>query len=72
VRLLESISAIASRFGGSHVQRDVINLTLIEAAIRSGDREKAGALMAGRLMSHPDSPLSRLFSARAQALSIRE
>ncbi|TAN15008.1 MAG: tetratricopeptide repeat protein [Rhizobiaceae bacterium] len=72
VRLLESISAIASRFGGSHVQRDVINLTLIEAAIRSGDREKARALTAGRLMSHPDSPLSRLFSARAQALSIRE
>ena len=26
------------RFGGSHAQRDVIDLTLIEAAIRAGDR----------------------------------
>src|SRR5690606_7880733 len=32
-RLLRSVRSIACRFGGSHAQRDVIDLTLIEAAI---------------------------------------
>jgi hypothetical protein len=72
VRLLDPIPAIASRFGGSHAQRDVIDLTLIEAAIRAGDRGKAASLAANRLAARPQSPLSRLFSDRAQALSIKE
>jgi hypothetical protein len=72
VRLLDPISAIASRFGGSHAQRDVIDLTLIEAAIRAGDQRKAASLAANRLAARPQSPLSRLFSDRAQALSIKE
>jgi len=71
VRLLEPVRAIASRFGGSHAQRDVIDLTLFEAAIRSGDRGKAAMLTANRLAARPQSPLSRLFSERAQALSSR-
>jgi len=72
VRLLEPVRAIASRFGGSHAQRDVIDLTLIEAAIRSGDLGKAASLAAGRLAARPASPLARLFSERAQAISIKE
>ena len=36
VRLLRAVRNIAHRFGGSHAQRDVIDLTLIEAALRAG------------------------------------
>lgn len=36
IDLLEPVRDVASRFGGSHAQRDVLTLTLIEAANRSG------------------------------------
>jgi hypothetical protein len=44
-RLLRSIRSVAHRFGGSHAQRDVIDLTLIEAARRGGQRRLAQALI---------------------------
>jgi tetratricopeptide (TPR) repeat protein len=69
IRLIRPIRAIAHRFGGSHAQRDVIDLTLIEAALRGGDRVLARALAAERAMARPDSPLSLLFSRRAADLS---
>ncbi|TIU94353.1 MAG: tetratricopeptide repeat protein, partial [Mesorhizobium sp.] len=69
VRLIRPIRAIAHRFGGSHAQRDVIDLTLIEAALRSGDHALASALAAERALARPDSPLSGLFSRRAADLS---
>ena len=69
VRLIRPIRAIAHRFGGSHAQRDVIDLTLIEAALRTGDRAMARALTAERVMARPDSPLSTLLSRRAADLS---
>ncbi len=69
VRLIRPIRAIAHRFGGSHAQRDVIDLTLIEAALRAGDTALARALTAEREMARPDSPLSALFSRRAANLS---
>jgi hypothetical protein len=69
VRLIRPIRAIAHRFGGSHAQRDVIDLTLIEAALRSGDHALASALAAERALARPDSPLSALFSRRAADLS---
>lgn len=65
VRLLRPIRGIAHRFGGSHAQRDVIDLTLIEAALRAGDRALSRALAAERLDVRPGSPLSRLFAQRA-------
>ncbi len=34
----------AARFGGSHAQRDVMDLTLIAAAERAGDTPLADAL----------------------------
>jgi hypothetical protein len=64
-RLLKPIRAIAHRFGGSHAQRDVIDLTLVEAAIRSGNAPLAAALVAERQNLRPDSPLSALFTKRA-------
>ncbi|MET2829434.1 tetratricopeptide repeat protein [Mesorhizobium shangrilense] len=69
VRRIRPIRAIAHRFGGSHAQRDVIDLTLMEAALRSGDRALASALAAERALARPDSPLSVLFSRRAADLS---
>jgi hypothetical protein len=69
VRLIRPIRAIAHRFGGSHAQRDVIDLTLIEAALRAGDGALARALTAERALARPDSPLSALFSRRAADLS---
>jgi hypothetical protein len=54
--LLRSIRNRASRFGGSHAQRDLIDLTLIEAASRSGgggDRALAGALKIERGAARP-------------------
>ena len=68
VRLLRPLRAIAHRFGGSHAQRDVIDLTLIEAAIRSGNAALAAALTAEREALRPDSPLSQLFVKRAALL----
>lgn len=68
-RLLDPIRAIAHRFGGSHAQRDVIDLTLIEAAIRSGDADLAGRLTSERMASRPHSPLSRMFVRRAEVIS---
>jgi hypothetical protein len=44
VRLLRPIRSYAHRFGGSHAQRDVIDLTIIEAAVRSGQDRLAEAL----------------------------
>ncbi|GAB5507794.1 MAG: tetratricopeptide repeat protein [Rhizobiaceae bacterium] len=68
-RLLRPIRHIAHRFGGSHAQRDAIDLTLVEAAIRSGNQALSRALAAERFHARPDSPLSRLFLNRADALS---
>lgn len=68
VRLILPIRAISHRFGGSHAQRDVIELTLIEAAIRAGAPDLARRLAASRHEARPASPLSRLFLDRAARL----
>jgi hypothetical protein len=69
VTLLRPIRNIASRFGGSHAQRDVVDLTLIEAAFRAGQTGLAAALGAERLAVKPTSPLARLFVERANPLA---
>ena len=55
MRLLRPIRAISSRFGGSHAQRDVIDLTLLEAAARGGQDALASALAFERLCLRPRS-----------------
>ena len=72
VELLRPVRSIAYRFGGSHAQRDVIDLTLIEAAFRAGDKALAGALSAERAAARPDSPLSQFFMRRATELAARQ
>jgi tetratricopeptide (TPR) repeat protein len=69
VRLLEPVRAIAHRFGGSHAQRDVIDLTLIEAALRGGNDALAVKLASARHHARPASPLSGLFIQRAALLA---
>ncbi len=57
-RAVEAILPVrndAARIGGSHAQRDVINLTLIAATERSGQRSLARALLAERGRSAPKS-----------------
>ncbi|MDA0231677.1 MAG: tetratricopeptide repeat protein [Proteobacteria bacterium] len=63
--LLLPIRYRAHAFGGSHAQRDIIHRTLIEAALRSGDKALAGALTQERLALKPDCPYSRALGARA-------
>jgi tetratricopeptide (TPR) repeat protein len=53
IDLLIDIRPRASAVGGSHAQRDVIDLTLIAAAARSGDDSLARALVTERVARKP-------------------
>ena len=66
--LLRGIRSQAHRFGGSHAQRDLIDLTLIEAALRSGDVPLARGLAHERLAQRPRSAWAQRLGQRAQAL----
>lgn len=65
VRLLRPLRSIAQRFGGSHAQRDLIDLTLFEAARRSGQSELARALANERRLARPNSAQTRRLALRA-------
>ena len=52
VELLRGVRREASNFGGSHAQRDVLDLTLIAAAERAGDVQMADALHHERAFLH--------------------
>jgi len=56
------------QIGGSHAQRDVIDWTLTEAALRAGQRNVALALAHERLDGRPASAPNRRFLARATVL----
>ncbi len=64
-QLLRPIRRIAHRFGGSHAQRDVLDLTLIEAAIRNGNTTLARALTAERVARKPRSTFAKQLDKRA-------
>ena len=68
VELLLPVRQIAHRFGGSHAQRDVINLTLIEATLRGGQANLACALAAERMELKPMNPSLGTLVQRASAL----
>jgi tetratricopeptide (TPR) repeat protein len=57
------------QIGGSWAQRDVVNWTLAEAAVRAGDRAVASALANERLAARPRSLPNRRFRDRAEALA---
>jgi tetratricopeptide (TPR) repeat protein len=62
---------IANRFGGSHAQRDVIDWTLTEAALRGKRQTVAEALARERLAQRPHSGMNRQFLRRALAPTVR-
>jgi len=68
VEFLRSVRPVASRFGGSHAQRDLIDLTLIEAALRAGEGRLARALASERTHLKPTSTFNWRLTARAQSL----
>jgi hypothetical protein len=52
---LRAVRNIAARFGGSHAQRDVLDLTILAAAERMGDAALARALKAERAAAQPSA-----------------
>ncbi|BBI59932.1 hypothetical protein HSBAA_12380 [Vreelandella sulfidaeris] len=58
---------IANAFGGSHAQRDIIDWTLTEAALRGGNHELAEGMANERLALKPHSPINQGFLRRATA-----
>jgi hypothetical protein len=67
--LIAPVRGRAGAFGGSNAQRDVIALTLAEAALRGRDHGLARGLAAERVAAKPESPLARAIQARASALA---
>ena len=64
-RELRRVRNGAARFGGSHAQRDLLDLTLLEAARRAGDTQLCAALAAERLAARPSSPWTLRMAAAA-------
>ena len=65
VTLLTQVRPVAHRFGGSHAQRDIIALTLLEAALRAGESRLARSLAAERTDLKPASPFNWSVTGRA-------
>src|SRR6202142_4534642 len=65
--VLDELLPIRTRiheFGGSHAQRDAVERTLLEAAIRAGRHELASALVSGR----PANPEWRTYAWTKRAM----
>jgi tetratricopeptide (TPR) repeat protein len=65
---VEQLLPVRSRsylIGGSHAQRDLVQLTCIEAALRSGNARLARALASERTEQKPASPFNWQLTARA-------
>jgi tetratricopeptide (TPR) repeat protein len=69
VELLLPVRFDLWQIGGSHAQRDVVNWTLTEAAIRAGHRDIALSLAHERLATRPRSTPNRRFLRNAKAIA---
>ena len=65
VDLLMPVRYRANVFGGSHAQRDIVHRTLLESALRAGDKALARSLANERAALKPHCPFSRELRARA-------
>ncbi len=72
VERLRSLRSGAHRFGGSHAQRDLIDLCLLEAAQQGTDTFLMPALAAERLARRPASPLAQRLARRWPQQSARQ
>jgi hypothetical protein len=70
VELLRPIRSYSHRYGGSHAQRDLLDLTLIEAAARAGQDNLAAALRAERAARRHEAPAARPASKSAVKLAV--
>jgi hypothetical protein len=66
VELLLPVRFDLWQIGGSHAQRDVVDWTLTEAAVRAGQRDVALSLAHERLGTRPRSAPNRRFLRRAE------
>jgi tetratricopeptide (TPR) repeat protein len=64
---LQRVRGFSNRFGGSHAQRDILQLTVTEAALRGGKRTLARALIEERLAAKPRSELNRTLLHRTES-----
>ena len=62
--LLYPLRTVAHHFGGSHAQRDLIDQTLLAAAVRAGDTALGQALLNERRLAKPVTPLTEHWAAR--------
>jgi tetratricopeptide (TPR) repeat protein len=69
VELLLPVRFDLWQIGGSHAQRDVVDWTLTEAAVRAGQRDIALSLAHGRLAARPRSAPNRRFLRHAEAIA---
>lgn len=69
VELLRPVRHIASRFGGSHAQRDLLDQTLIEASRRAGFDALTVALLNERAALRPLTPVAALRPKEAMAMA---
>ena len=65
VEALLPVRHAAVTFGGSNAQRDLLSLTLAEAALRSGDTGLARAIASERVRLRPASPPAWVLAARS-------
>ena len=66
VELLLPVRVDLWQIGGSHAQRDVVDWTLTEAAVRAGQRDVALSLAHERLATRPRSAPNRRFLRHAE------
>ena len=69
VALLQPVRFDLWRIGGSHAQRDIVDWTLTEAAVRGGLRDVALSLAHERLGTRPRSAVNQNFLRRAKQIA---
>ena len=69
VELLLPVRADLWQIGGSHAQRDVVDWTLTEAAVRAGQRDVALSLAHERLATRPRSAPNQRFLRHAEEIA---
>src|SRR5690606_6433909 len=67
-RHLRRVRNQLQRFGGSHAQRDLFDMILLDAVARAGDLRLLSALMAERAAARPGRPIAPLAVSRAQSV----
>jgi hypothetical protein len=62
--ILNDVRHLAKRCGGSQAQCDLLHLTLLESALRGGQRRMGHQLVAERIATRPLSPFNQRLLAR--------